>query len=144
MCLESMRTLIIALLFTAPAVQAQIYHCDTPQGRVYADAPCGEEARVIELAAQSSGISMGPPQAVRDDLAKKREQRAVERQARREAQANRPEVAPQPVAVAEPPVSYPVVWPRRHRPHRPRPPDRPSRPPPETGSSGNVLRPRGQ
>lgn len=141
---HSMRLLFAMLILAAPAVEAEIYRCETPQGLVFADRPCGEQAEEVIIDDNTSGVSPGPSEEVRDYLADKREQRSNERAERQQAQASRP-----PATVVIPPqqdYGYPVYWPYRghQRPpmHRPGG-DRPLRPAPHPAPGGSVLRPRG-
>ncbi len=125
---------------------AQIYRCETPQGLVFADAPCGETSEVVELEESTSGISGGPSEEVREYLALKRQERSDERQARREAAAAAAAAAPPPQPVViEQPVAYPGFWGRYPRPrppgNRPPRPERPIAPVPDPGSGDTVLRP---
>lgn len=131
-----MKILFIALILAVPAAEAQIYRCETPDGTVFADEPCGEGAKVVTIEEDSSGITAGPPEEVRGYLVRKREERADEQEARQRAQAAQP---PGPVYVPVPveqPVIYPGYWWRHPRPHPPRP-EPPPEPPPDPGS---VLR----
>lgn len=142
-----MKALLTVLLLAAPAVQAEIYRCDGPQGPVYADKPCSEQAEVVTVDEASSGISMGPSEEVRDYLASQREERASEREERQRMQAARP-AAPVTVPVYES-EGYPVYWPNAgypNRPIRPRPPRPGPEPPivdgPGPGNGGSLVRPR--
>gem|GEM_PF-2258772 len=146
----------------APAAFAQIYHCETEDGPVFSDTPCGEQAKVVELQPQSSGVAGGPPAETKAYLAQKREEREEARAEQQRLEAMRPR---EPVYVPVPveTESYPAFWPRYGGHHRPRPPghrpgrpgrpggpggDRPGRPPgsPDDGpgSGGSVLKPRGR
>ena len=141
-----MKALLTVLLLAAPAAQAEIYRCDTPQGPVFADKPCGEQAEVVTVDEGSSGISMGPPEEVRDYLDEQREERATEREERMQAQAARP-VAPVSVPAYEyESDGYPVYWPNSGYPNRPRPPRPSPEPPivdqPGPGNGGSLVRPR--
>ena len=140
-----MKALLTVLLLAAPAVQAEIYRCDGPQGLVYSDKPCGEQAEVVTVDESSSGISMGPPEEVRDYLASQREERATEREEKQRAQAARP-AAPVTVPVYES-AGYPVYWPNAGYPNRPGRPPRPRPEPPIVdqpgpGNGGSLVRPR--
>lgn len=145
-----MKYLVIILLLMFSAAEAQIYRCDGPQGVEFSDRPCGEDAEVVTLAQETSGVSIGPSEEVREALARKREQRAADRAAQAQARAAAP--PPAQVQIIERPVAtYPAFWSHRPgarpphnrpgggRPDRPRPPIEPPQPPPQ---SGNVLRPR--
>ena len=39
---------LIFLLFIPLALQAQVYRCDTPQGTIYSQMPCSEDAELLE------------------------------------------------------------------------------------------------
>ena len=133
------------LLLAVATAEAQIYRCETAQGPVFTDSPCGAQAEVVTLADESSGISLGPSEEVRDYLDSQRAERAAERE---ERQRMPPAQAAAPVGPVENrSYGYPVYWPRNHRPNRPnRPrPERPiAPPPPDIPDSGSVLRPRNQ
>lgn len=126
------RLVITALLLVAPAANGQVYRCDTPQGVVFSDERCGEQAQVVEFEEDSSGVTIDPPEEVSDYLEQKREQREEAREQYRDSIAS----APPPVLypVPEQPYRYydyryPVFYPPIHpRPPIQRPPDRP-RPP---------------
>ena len=128
------RLLIIALIAAPAAAFGQVYRCDTPQGVVFSDERCGEQAEVVEFEEDSSGVTIDPPDEVSDYLAQKREEREEAREAYRDSLA----AAPRPVVYPEPEepyhyydygYRYPIFYPPLHpRPPIQRPPDRP-RPP---------------
>jgi len=146
---------LVAVVFTAALThasvgQAQIYRCDTEDGLVFADEPCGKDAERVEMAPESSGIAGGPPEAVQADLKKKsRERREAAEELRKaifEAELNRPS----PPVIIQQPAPQPVLWPWTLRPrpphHRPPhnrpPPQRPPRPPRPEPLTPDTLRPR--
>ncbi len=141
-----MKWSLIFLAILAGHAQAQIYRCDTAAGVEFSDQPCGESATIVVVDDSTSGIEIGPPEAVREQLAERKAQRAEEREERREAAARAPRQAPPPQQViVETPRFYPGYWWRPNRPNRPhRPPvHRPLPqpvPPPNDGSM--VLKPR--
>lgn len=123
--------IILALLLAAPAAGGEIFRCQTADGLVFSDRPCGDEAVVVTIEEQSAGITPGPPEEVREYLAQKRdereEERAERRRAAREAAARG---APSPVITVEQPA-YPAWWgPSPYPPQRPRPPHNRPRPQP--------------
>lgn len=137
---------LLAAFLAVPRAHGQIYRCETAQGIVFSDSPCSDEAEVVELEEDTAGISGGPPEHVRTYLAEKRDERAEDREARQERRIRDAQrQARQPVTLQRE-VIVPGYWPGYPRPrppiNRPRPPDRPTRPPPDTGSPGNVMRPR--
>jgi hypothetical protein len=145
------RSLILAflLLAMAPLAAAQIYRCETGDGVVFSDRECGPAAEIVEIEDATSGVSIGPPQEVRDRLAQQREAWAEEAQARREALAREPPPPSQPVVI-ERRVGVPYWgWPGAGYPrppgNRPRPPIEPPVEPPVTPpgrpGGGNVMRP---
>lgn len=70
----------IFCLLAAPALaSAQIYRCDTPRGPVFSDERCGEEASLVTVTDESAGLGGGPPEEVREYLARKRQERAEQR-----------------------------------------------------------------
>lgn len=141
-----MRWIWLFSALLASAVQAQIYRCDTSEGVEFSDEPCGKSAEVVQLEENTSGISGGPPEAVRKDLAEKKAQRAQDREERREAAAlaERTRPAPPVQVLVEQPVFYPGYWWRPNRPGRPPhsrpPPDRPQ-PRPPSNDGNPVLKP---
>lgn len=142
-----MRWLLFLLALLAGSVQAQIYRCETADGVEFSDEPCGKSAQVVQLEESTSGISGGPPDAVREELAEKKARRAEQREQRREAAARapRPQPAPPAQVIVEQPAFYPGYWWRPNRPgrpphHRPLPSPSPQpRPPANNGNS--VLKP---
>ena len=139
--MRQITVLLFALVLAASFTEAQIYRCETSQGPVFSDTLCGDQAELITIEDDSSGITPGPSDETREYLAQKREERAEARREKAQAQlfrAQNPLVVPQ-----QQPVEYPAYWPAdryRHRPiQRPRP-DRPSRPIVNPGISDNVLR----
>lgn len=118
----------MALLLTPVTVLAQVYRCDTPQGVVFSDERCGEQAEVVEFDQDSSGVTIDPPEQVSDYLVRKREEREEAREAYRES-----------LAASPPPVIYPAPYPEYYPvyrrpifgpPFHPHPPVRPPRPEP--------------
>ncbi|MEM1411112.1 MAG: hypothetical protein AAGH19_02055 [Pseudomonadota bacterium] len=134
-----MKVLFAIILFAAPLLaDAEIYRCETPEGVVFSDRECGEAAERVELADDSAGVSMGPPEEVREYLAEQREVRAQERQERIERRASQTPPTPAPIVV-EQRVGYPYWWGARPpvlRPPPQRPPVQPPMRPPD------VVRPR--
>jgi hypothetical protein len=128
------------LLALATAAQAQIYRCETADGVEFSDEPCGKDATVVHLEEATSGISGGPPEVVRQQLADKKAQRAEDREKRLEALARAPQPAPAPPVIIQQPVFYPGYWWRPNLPPHHRPlPGPPKPPPPDRGNP--VLRP---
>lgn len=130
----------------APGAAAdEIYRCETPEGTVYSDLECGTGAEVVELEPETAGIVPGPPQEVRDQLARKREERMKAEAEAWERAARQPAPAPAPV-VYERRVGYPY-WLGGFGYGPPRPPIRPEPPvappvrPPLRPGGGDVLRP---
>lgn len=124
------KALIIALTLAAPAAQGEIYRCESEQGTVFSDRPCGDEAVVVAIEDESAGIAPGPPEEVRDYLAQKREERARERAEQRQAAREAASRQPPPVVTVERPA-YPAWWgPSPYPPMRPRPPHNRPRPQP--------------
>ncbi len=68
---------LITLVIT-PAVAAEIYKCDGPDGPVYSDKKCGSDAANVELS-ESSGLS-GVSEQDKADLAEKKQEREQERE----------------------------------------------------------------
>ena len=68
---------LITLVIT-PAVAAEIYKCDGPDGPVYSDKKCGSDAANVELT-ESSGLS-GVSEQDKADLAEKKQEREQERE----------------------------------------------------------------
>ena len=139
--MRQIKVLYFALALVASFTEAQIYRCETSQGPVFSDTLCGDQAELITIEDDSSGITPGPPDETREYLAQKREERAEARKEKTQAQVFR---AQNPVVHPEQQlVEYPAYWPAGrywHRPiHRPRP-ARPSRPIVNPGISDNVLR----
>jgi len=133
--------LYFALALVAPLTEAQIYRCETSQGPVFSDTLCGDQAELITIEDDSSGITPGPQDETLEYLALKREERAEARKEKAQARISRSQ---NPVVVpVQQPVEYPAYWPTGrfwHRPiHRPRP-DRPSRPIANPGISNSVVR----
>jgi hypothetical protein len=83
----SLFTLITLItLVISPAVVAEIYKCDGPDGPIYSDKKCGSDATNVELT-QSSGLS-GVSEKDKEALAEKKLEREQEReQARKQAQS---------------------------------------------------------
>lgn len=141
-----MRWLPLLLAVLTSSVQAQIYRCETSGGIEFSDEPCGKSAEVVQLEESTSGISGGPPEAVKKDLADKKAKRAEERKKRREeaARTARYQPAPPPQIIVERPGFYPGYWWRPNRPGRPphhRPPPVRPQPRPPTNSGNSVLKP---
>ncbi len=136
-----MKVLLPALVLVSSFAEAQIYRCETPQGLVFSDMPCGEQAELVSIEEDSSGIAPGPQQETREYLAQKREERAEARKENAQLRATRPQT---PVVVPEQqPVVYPAYWPAYRNPQRPirRPgPGRPSRPIVDPDIGGTVIR----
>ena len=79
----SLFTLITLItLVISPAVVADIYKCDGPDGPIYSDKKCGSDAANVELT-QSSGLS-GVSEKDKEALAEKKLERE---QARKQAQS---------------------------------------------------------
>jgi len=75
----SLFTLIILVtLVITPAVAAEIYKCDGPDGPIYSDKKCGSDAANVELT-ESSGLS-GVSEQDKADLAEKKQEREQERE----------------------------------------------------------------
>jgi len=56
-----MKLIAILLLVISPATAQEIYKCTDENGRPqFSDQPCAEDAEVVELEEDSSGISIGP------------------------------------------------------------------------------------
>jgi hypothetical protein len=129
-------------LYSPAALQAQIYRCETPQGVVFADTPCGAEAAVVELRQETAGVSIGPGEEVREYLAQRRTERSEQREARLQAQASADaQPAPQVITVQQP-LLAPGFWPGYFRPRPPlNRPDRPGQPnqPARPGRPGQIL-----
>jgi hypothetical protein len=144
----NMNRLIILLLLAAPLAQAEIYRCDSPDGPVFSDKPCGDQAEIITVQDSSAGINTGPSEETRAYLAQKRDERA---QARKQASLNRPPAPSAPARAVEPygQQVYPGYWGGDLYPNRPGRPPRPDHPdllpePPRLPDGGDgVLRPAG-
>ncbi len=136
--MRQIKVLHFALALVASFTEAQIYRCETSQGPVFSDTLCGDQAELITIGDDSSGITPGPPDETREYLARKREERAEARKEKAQGQVFRAHNHPEQQS-----VEYPAYWPAGrywHRPiHRPRP-DHPSRPIVNPGISDNVLR----
>jgi len=142
-----MNWLLITLLLTAASAEAQIFRCETPDGLIFSDSPCSAEAEVVNVDNVSAGISGGPSEEVKAELAEKKAQRAEEREQARKLRASQP---PQPVYLPAPAgqtVIYPGYWPWRpdYRPHPeppgPQPKPEPyARPPLLPDSDGSLIR----
>jgi len=75
----SLITLVtLATLVITPAITAQIYKCDGPDGPVYSDRKCGSDAANVELQ-ESSGLS-GVTEQDKADLAERKLEREQERE----------------------------------------------------------------
>jgi len=75
----SLFTLITLMtLVITPAVVAEIYKCDGPDGPIYSDKKCGSDAVNVELL-ESSGLS-GVTEQDKADLAEKKLEREQERE----------------------------------------------------------------
>ena len=136
-----MRLLLWFVFLAASAAQAEIYRCDTPEGPVFSDQACGDEATSITLDEDSSGISGGPPEEVRESLAAKRQAREEARARQREQSARRSD---REVIYLPGDNSDPVFWPGRGYPNRPNRPPRPEHPVQPTPRPPDTLRPRGR
>ena len=68
---------LITLVIT-PAVAAEIYKCDGPDGPIYSDKKCGSDAANVELL-ESSGLS-GVSEQDKADLAEKKQERELEQE----------------------------------------------------------------
>jgi hypothetical protein len=140
-----MRFLITVLAVAPLCAQAQIYRCDTPDGPVFSDEKCGEQARVVTLGDESQGLGGGPSEEVREYLDKKRQERAQERDTSAKLTPRQPAAT---VVQQAQPVENAALLPgyvRPGRPHvRPRPlPARPGQPDNnDNGGSPAVLKPR--
>ena len=122
--------LIIVLALAASAAQGDIYRCESAQGVVFSDLPCGDEPVLVEISDDSAGITPGPPEEVRDYLAQKREEREEDRAERQRAAREAASRTSPPVVTVERPV-YPAWWgPSPYPPLRPRPPHNRPRPQP--------------
>jgi hypothetical protein len=128
------------------ASYAAIYRCETPDGPVFSDQKCDDNAEIVTLGDQSQGLGGGPSEEVRDYLDQKRQERAAQREKAaqlRPAQAQ-PSVTPstQPTENADLLPGYvrpirPIVRPRP-RPEQPRSPDSGGEKP---GDGATVIRP---
>ena len=136
-----MKVSILGLALAASFAEAQVYRCETPQGLVFSDLPCGEQAELITIEENSSGIAPGPDGETREYLAQKREERAEAREENARTWVTRSNT---PVAVpVQQPVVSPAYWPAYRGPHRPiqRPrPGRPSRPIVNPDPPGSTVR----
>jgi len=75
----SLFTLIILVtLVITPAVAAEIYKCDGPDGPIYSDKKCGSDAANVELL-ESSGLS-GVSEQDKINLAEKKQERELEQE----------------------------------------------------------------
>jgi hypothetical protein len=144
--------LILSLLAAAPAAaEDKIYRCETDEGIVFSDRACGESAEVVEIESSSAGIDIGPPDEVREKLARNREARAEAWAEQQKALAQAPPPPPVQPVIIERQVGYPW-WglpgfgrpPGARPPLRPRPepPVAPPVRPPLRPGGGDVLRPR--
>lgn len=70
------KKILLCLLVLPVTVQGQIYRCDTPAGLVFSDERCGEDASLVIVSDESSGLGGGPPEEVREYLDQKRQERA--------------------------------------------------------------------
>ena len=68
----------LVTLAITPAVVAQIYKCDGPDGPIYSDKECGSEAAKVEIT-QSSGLS-GVSEEDKKALSEKKLEREQERE----------------------------------------------------------------
>ena len=139
-----MKVLFVMILWAVPMLgAAQIYRCDTPEGVVFSDRECGEEAEVVELTEETAGISVGPSEEVRERLEEQKQERAEARAALAEQRANQPAPAPAPIIIERPgyPAFAPGFWGNRPPALRPPPPLRPI-PPVAPPVRPDVVRPR--
>ena len=75
----SLFTLItLVTLVITPAVAAEIYKCDGPDGPIYSDKKCGSDAANVELL-ESSGVS-GVSEQDKINLAEKKQERELEQE----------------------------------------------------------------
>jgi hypothetical protein len=139
---------VLCLVGAVPAKPAdEIYRCETEDGVVFTDLECAGEGQGerVTLAPDTAGITPGPPDEVREYLARKREERAEALRKEWEWAARQPAPTPAPVVI-ERRVGYPYGWggygyrPPRP-PLRPEPPIAPPVRPPQRPGGGDVLRP---
>jgi hypothetical protein len=125
-----------------------IYRCETEEGVVFTDLECAGdgETEVVTLAPDTAGITPGPPEEVREYLARKREERAEALRQEWEWAARQPPPAPAPIVI-ERQVGYPY-WGGGYGYRPPRPPIRPEPLPvaprlrqPQRPGGGEALRP---
>ena len=76
---------LVSLVIT-PAIAAEIYKCDGPDGPIYSDKKCGSDAANVEVL-ESSGLS-GVSEQDKADLAEKKKERAQEQELAREQAQN--------------------------------------------------------
>jgi len=78
-------TTLVSLVIT-PAIAAEIYKCDGPDGPIYSDKKCGSDAANVEVL-ESSGMS-GVSEQDKADLAEKKQEREQEQELAREQAQN--------------------------------------------------------
>ena len=76
---------LVSLVIT-PAIAAEIYKCDGPDGPIYSDKKCGPDAANVEVL-ESSGMS-GVSEQDKADLAEKKKEREQEQELAREQAQN--------------------------------------------------------
>lgn len=65
------RSVAVVLISCATCASAQVYRCQTPNGVVYADQPCGKDARMLK---QAPSATMEESKAARDAAERDRQQ----------------------------------------------------------------------